>query len=176
MPSADSNTECSPDVRFWRIAEEQWAATAFSGIGAARYPGRWNPLGLRMVYASESMALAGLEVVAHLGSSTIARVFVAIEAELPDAVAERVRIDTLPRDWHSNLAVSREFGAAWIASGSSVVLLVPSVLPGSGASAGSNVLINPAHPGVEQLAVVSTERFFLDRRLLFRPAPPAPQD
>ena len=46
----------------WRITTARFAATAFSGEGARRYGGRWNPPGCEVVYTAQSPALALLEL------------------------------------------------------------------------------------------------------------------
>ena len=50
----------------WRICERRHLPTAFSGIGAEQYGGRWNRKGDGMVYASSSLSLASLEFFVHL--------------------------------------------------------------------------------------------------------------
>lgn len=159
-------------MRLWRITDERWLATAFSGVGASVYPGRWNHEGTLMVYASESMALAVLEVVAHLGPAAMPRPYAAIEAELPDEYVGHFDVTRLTSGWESMMATTRQAGQAWVAAGASVALVVPSVLPGAGAPAGNNVLLNPAHPRFSELRVLVTRRFQLDERLILRDPKP----
>jgi len=57
----------------WRIVKTRFVQQAFDGEGARLYGGRWNSPGVKMIYTSESLALAALEILAHLGqSSTLA--------------------------------------------------------------------------------------------------------
>lgn len=51
-------------LTLYRICPTKYAD--LSGIGAARYPGRWNRKGQRAVYCSLTRSLAALEVLAHL--------------------------------------------------------------------------------------------------------------
>ena len=46
-------------------------ARAFDGEGARLHGGRWNSPGTRVAYASDSIALAALEVLAHLQSTSV---------------------------------------------------------------------------------------------------------
>ena len=55
----------------WRIVKTKYAAQAFDGEGARLYGGRWNSPGLRMVYNSENVALAALEILRHLVKSSL---------------------------------------------------------------------------------------------------------
>ncbi len=50
----------------WRIVKAKRAKTAFSGEGARVYEGRWNSAGVAMVYCSEHLSLAALEILAHI--------------------------------------------------------------------------------------------------------------
>ena len=50
----------------WRICRAKHASTAFAGSGAEKVGGRWNPKGCRMVYTSESPAVATLELFVHV--------------------------------------------------------------------------------------------------------------
>jgi RES domain-containing protein len=53
------------EIRLWRIDHKRHAATWDSGEGAFLSPGRWNPKGFRMVYASLDPSTAILEVAVH---------------------------------------------------------------------------------------------------------------
>ena len=46
----------------WRIVKTRFAAQAFDGEGARLYGGRWNSVGVRMVYTAGSVSLGVLEV------------------------------------------------------------------------------------------------------------------
>ena len=52
-------------IRAWRLIKAVHADDAFSGEGARRGGGRWNSKGVRIVYTSESLSLATLEVMVH---------------------------------------------------------------------------------------------------------------
>lgn len=148
----------------WRICPRHACESAFAGTDA---PGRWNEPGTRLVYASESRALAALEHAVHAREAEADPDLVAVAAELPDDVAvERVLASDLPEGWdapegHPEL---RRLGTAWAASGRTPVLAVPSaVVPGD-----RNLLVNPTHPAGVRLSVQHVEPFRLDPRLLRR--------
>src|SRR5947209_8611270 len=129
-------------MRFWRICRRRYAAEAASGEGARLYGGRWNSRGIRVVYASTSLALAAVETFVNFEPNLRPADLVSIEGEIPEGVEiGRLDASTLPRNWHETRDESlRKFGDDWIRGEQSVALLVPSA-----AIRGEwNVLLNPA--------------------------------
>ena len=53
-------------MKLWRIVKERNLDTAFTGIGARVYGGRWNHIGTAIVYTSDSLALAAMELFIHV--------------------------------------------------------------------------------------------------------------
>ena len=150
-------------MRLWRICKARHAAAAFTGEGTLLYTGRWNPVGVRMVYTSTSLALAAVELFVHLDPASAPRDLVSVRANIPDGVAlERIEVSSLPADWKT---VGRDdlqsIGAAWIASGRSAALQVPSA-----AIAGEwNTLLNPAHPEFPKITIDPPQPFIFDPRM-----------
>lgn len=60
-------------IRFWRIDQARHREAWHSGEGAFRVGGRWNPPGVRAVYASFDPATACLEVAVHKGFAVLDR-------------------------------------------------------------------------------------------------------
>ena len=149
-------------MRVWRLVTPQYAATALSGEGAARYGGRWNTVGTRTVYTADSLALATLELVVHLTGARVT--YVAIELELPARATTHLSLDRLPDRWHHDDAATRPVGDEWLGSARSLALTVPSALvaPRSGER---NVLINPTHPRCAQITEIQRFEVVLDERL-----------
>lgn len=48
-------------VRLWRAYVPRWANAPLSGDGAARFGGRWNPVGLPTIYAARELSTAWAE-------------------------------------------------------------------------------------------------------------------
>lgn len=154
----------SPSIRVWRICNAKWAATAFDGMGAKLYGGRWNPLGVSVVYTSSSLALATLELLVHLGVKASPQAYVAIAADIPGSVAvEQVDRSNLPPDWRKDppppsLAA---IGKEWASRANSAVLQVPSAV----IDEEWNYLLNPQHPDFTQIAISAAKEFQFDSRL-----------
>ena len=151
-------------MKIWRLCRAPYAAEAFNGEGARRFGGRWNSRGVPMVYASTSLALAALELFVHLEPGQAPDDLVCISALLPEGEPTRTLhpADLLPAWWADTAAAAiREIGDAWIASRSSLALLVPSVP----IRAEWNVLVNPLHPRISELRIDPPQPFIFDARM-----------
>lgn len=149
-------------MKVWRLCKRRHAA--FDGEGARRVGGRWNPRGTAVVYASESLSLAALEMLVHCDPALLPADLVAIGAEIPDSLRiDRIEEGSLPRSWRRHPAPESlaALGADWLKSRESAVLSVPSaVVPRE-----RNVLLNPAHPDFRKVKVGPPEAFSFDARL-----------
>jgi RES domain-containing protein len=151
-------------LRAFRLVKARRAERAFDGEGARRYGGRWNPPGLAVVYASESVALAALELLVHLEEQAALGHYAVCPVRLPEAGVETVDPKALPDDWRSSpppLAL-QEIGAAWLREARSAALAVPSAIVPSE----RNFLLNPAHPEFPRLRRDPPYPFPLDPRLM----------
>jgi len=151
-------------IRAWRVVQEPFAETAFNGDGARLYGGRWNRPGTRVVYCSESISLATLEILVNLDFGQALRQYVSIPVDFADGLCEKITPSQLPQDWTSDPPpiLTQQVGSNWIAAGSSVVLAVPSVVIG----AETNYLINPMHADFSRLKVGNASPLKFDPRLL----------
>jgi len=150
-------------ITAWRICKTKLAFRAFDGRGAAEFPGRWNPLGVRAVYTSENRSLAQLEVLANAEDREL------LTAAAWTIIPVRFDLDLLhapekfPDDWRQVPAPdsTRRFGGDWLKKGVSPVLRVPSVV-----TLGEfNFVLNPIHPEFRRLAMGPPEAFTFDARV-----------
>lgn len=151
----------------WRIVPPGRVAGAFSGEGARLYGGRWNSMGVPMVYAAESKALAALEILVHVDHGELLEEYLCIPVSFDKRLMRALRFDDLPPDWRRNPppVSAQHLGDCWAQTQESVVLEVPSVLiPGE-----SNYLINPVHPNIGKLKMGAAQPFEFDPRLLKQP-------
>lgn len=148
-------------MRAWRLVHTRWQDSALSGEGAARYPGRWNRSGERVVYLAGSLALAALETLVHLEVGIIEQPYVALEVEFPDERVGQLAAP-LPEGWRSDLECTRALGSAWLKGGETPVLAVPSAI----VQVEKNYLLNPLHPQASQVRVLRSVDFEWDPRLL----------
>lgn len=148
----------------WRLVKRRHAAQAFSGGGARLRGGRWNLAGDAVVYVSESLALAALELFVHLTGAGRHIEFVSFRVEVPDDVQiDALSKNDLPPNWRDEPAPedTQIIGSDWVKRGGSVLLQVPSIL----IPTEHNFVINPAHADFHRLIAHPAEPFSIDPRM-----------
>lgn len=154
----------SPVRQVWRLVRRSRAATAFDGEGAFRFGGRWNSKGQRAVYASNSLALALLEILVHIDPSRAVPELVAIPIEIPRGMIEQgphSSLDQIGDGLPWPLKQTRQIGDRWLAGAKQAVLQIPSaIIPLE-----SNFLLHPAHPEFNQCRIGKPEPLPIDTRL-----------
>ncbi len=150
-------------MRGWRLVNKRFAAEAFSGEGAKAVGGRWNSIGTAVVYASENLSLAALELFIWLSEADKTEEFLVIPFDIPKDLVVAFPLSSLPRHWRAPDPVQEtmEIGDAWVRSGDSAIFKVPSVV----IPAEFNLILNPAHPEFKRLVIHPAESFTFDPRL-----------
>jgi len=151
-------------VRVWRISKRQYAPAAFSGDGGLRAAMRWNHKGHRIVYTSQSLSLATLELWVHTPPIEPLTTYVSVAAGIPDELHITVfDQEVLPPGWQEDPAPSilRDLGTNWLVSKVSAVARVPSaIIPTE-----FNYLLNPEHPDFGLITMAEPNPFVFDRRM-----------
>ena len=151
-------------ITAWRLLKSRHAASAFDGEGARLHGGRWNSPGTRVAYASDSIALAVLEVLAHLQSTAVLQAYAVATLRFPEECIEVLESGDLPARWRRfpSPSANQAIGDQWVTEERSLVLRVPSaIIP-----AAANFLINPSHPDFIKVEIGPAQRFSFDPRLL----------
>jgi RES domain-containing protein len=141
----------------------RYAASALDGEGARLFGGRWNTKGTRVVYLSDSPALAALEVLVHTRSEEDLQDYLILEVGFDEVLVETHAPEDLPADWTQPKAPisTQAIGDRWANEGRSLLLKVPSaVIPQQ-----SNFLLNPLHKDMNKLEVGELAPFRFDPRL-----------
>jgi RES domain-containing protein len=148
-------------VAAYRVCRRIYAR--LDGEGSRRVGGRWNSPGRPVVYMAQSVALAVLENLVHMSRQDYPTGYVTVEASIPDHVRILDHVRFL--DSKSCEAMrERKAGDAWLRSGESAVLRVPSaVIEGDW-----NYLINPQHLDFAQITVEAPVPMRFDERLFER--------
>jgi len=152
-------------MRVWRICRKPNVDTALDGIGGMYTSGRWHNKGHLFVYTASSEALAALEVLVHVDPLTAPTDLRLLAFELPDDLTTEVlELLSLPDGWHSVPAPTalQSLGSSWHTSGRTAAFNVPSAV----INVERNVLLNPRHPEMLRVRILSDEAFLFDTRLL----------
>jgi RES domain-containing protein len=147
----------------WRIVKEKHAKSAFSGEGARIFEGRWNSAGVRVVYCSENLALAALEILVHTQPVIIHDKFHAFRATWDESLMRTMDSKKLPKGWNMQPPglVSKSIGDEWIRSERSAVLALPSIV----IPLERTFLLNPKHRDFAKIQIKDSGTFALDARL-----------
>jgi RES domain-containing protein len=151
------------DVIGWRIVKEKHAKSAFSGEGARIFEGRWNSAGVRMVYCSEHLSLAALEILVHTQPVTLSDKFRIFRVSWDEAIMSAIDLRKLPKGWNAQPPglISKNIGDEWVHSVRSAVLVVPSVI----VPLEKTFLLNPKHRDFGKIKIKDSGGFHLDPRL-----------
>ena len=137
------------------------------GLQASGRENRWNRAKQYVVYASDSKALATLEIVANRGAIMEGALYKLLTIEILRSKETLIEVKSteLGDRWQNmeNKPTTQQIGSRWYIEKSSVALKVPSVL----VSGEYNFIINTDHPDFEKrVEVKSVEDFYWDPRLL----------
>ena len=132
-----------------------------SGTGAMLYGGRWNTKGTRMLYTSESLSLAVLEIITNLSSSKLNNLY-CVELDFPDEF-ELETIKKSPSQWHlfPYTNATPKAGTNFIKKGGLCLKVPSAIVPTE-----YNFLLNPLHDEFYKIRVVDARPFLLDQRLM----------
>jgi RES domain-containing protein len=153
-------------MRVFRVEREKYLIRTLAGIGASMTKGyRWNSLNTKLVYTSESRALATLEISVHLDlSEDLPTDRYYVEIDIPDTLPiQEVKIEDLPEDWNSSppAIITQIIGDDFVSENKAAVLKVPSsIVPQE-----YNYLINPDHPDAGKIKVITKTLMRFDSRL-----------
>ena len=151
-------------IHAWRIVKTKYKNAAFNGEGAAFASGRWHEIKTPMVYCSDTLALAALELFVHLQEESKLINFVSFEIHIPsDLIIKIEEITTLPKKWRQQPPgdATKKIGSLWHNSLKSTVLSVPStIIPNN-----RNYLLNPNHINFKKIKINSPIPFSFDSRM-----------
>ncbi len=132
-----------------------------SGTGTMLYGGRWNSKGTRMLYTSESLSLAVLEIIANLSSSKLNNLY-CVELDFPDEL-EINTLAKLPTQWNAfpYMRHTVEYGTRFVKKGGLCLKAPSAIVPTE-----HNFLLNPMHDNFYKIKVRDARPFLLDQRFV----------
>ncbi len=155
-------------MRVYRIEREKHLKQTLHGIGASLSNGfRWNSIQTCMVYTAENRALAMLEIAVHLDlSEDLPQDRYLVVIDIPDNLSiMHINENQMPKGWDSKppMRFTQRLGDQFISEKHSAVLKVPSsIVPEE-----YNYLLNPHHPDMKKIKIVSKQKIIIDSRLKY---------
>lgn len=136
-----------------------------SGSGAKVLGGRWNSTGNAVLYTTENISLAVLEILVRVDVENVPLNYHLLKINIPDD-HKPVIISTskLKAGWKDDLGLTQWLGTAFIKDGESLVLKVPSAI----VEEEHNFILNPSHPHFKHVKVTATKKFRFDKRLFLK--------
>lgn len=146
----------------WRLTKTKLLSGAWDGQGAKKSGGRWNSVGIAVVYTSSTLSLALVEVLVHLPSG-ILPAYSAVRVDFDESMVAGIEPRALPGNWrdYPPPPETKAIGDRWVAEGSSLVLRVPSVIVPNE----FNYILNPSHPAFADISIGEPMEFPFDPRL-----------
>jgi RES domain-containing protein len=149
----------------WRLARPEFAEE-LDGEGARLFGGRWNSRGQRALYTSSHLSLSVLEAYVNIPPELRDDLpeLRAVQISVPDDAGvnhvSRQQVDKLLARPNAPDAC-RAIGDRWIERNAELVLDVPSVL----VPEETNLVLNPLHPRMPDVKILSVRTFYFDPRL-----------
>lgn len=136
-------------------------ANDISGTGSKIYGGRWNPPGIAVLYTSQYISLAILEILVRASKFTSPSSYTLLSFEIPDSGIYELQLKKIKKDWQNDLNYTQQIGEDFLNENQSLCIKVPSaIVPQE-----NNFLLNPLHADFKKVKIISSELLELDKRL-----------
>jgi RES domain-containing protein len=133
-----------------------------SGTGAKLMGSRWNSKGISMLYTTEHISLAVLEMLVHTHFKDYAIELDLLTIQIPSSVLPaEINVKKLKNNWVNDLAYTRFIGDEFIKNKQSLVLKVPSAV----IHEEFNCLVNPLQADFKKIKITNIRAFKTDERL-----------
>lgn len=146
----------------YRISKSEYIED-LSGTGAKLFGGRWNNRGTALLYCSENISLAILEIMVHFDGLTVPDDLAILELEIDEQLIDNYplnKFDKIRRLKDAEFKFKIE-GQKWIESKKSLGLRVPSIIN----EYEFNILVNPFHTNFHTVKINKVKILELDSRL-----------
>ena len=144
----------------YRLANPKYADD-ISGGGASIYGGRWNPVGIKALYASQNISLCILEILVRTQKKINPPHYQLITIELPEVNMTTIKLSHLKTGWKQHIEYTQWMGEEFLKGNKSLIMQVSSAI----VEKEHNFLINPLHKDFKRVQIMSIEALALDKRL-----------
>lgn len=143
-------------MRLWRIS----SYADLLGVGGLVSAGRWNIMGIPIVYCADHPVTALLEILVHVDAEDMPQTYQLLEIDVPDEIV--VASPELPDDWKNDLAMTQRLGTDFVAAAIYAVMEIPcAIVPFT-----KNYLLNPDLLARDGIHIVGVTTHPVDTRLL----------
>jgi RES domain-containing protein len=133
-----------------------------SGNGAKKSGARWNSKGTAILYTTEHISLAVLEMLVNTHFKDYSIELDLLFIQLPDEVTtSEIKLTKLKQGWKEDSSYTKFIGDEFVKQQNSLILKVPSSI----INEEYNFLINPLHPDFKKVKIIKTKSFWPDERL-----------
>lgn len=158
-------------IKLYRLQSARYGLPKdfLSGKGAELTGGRWNPVGMPVVYTSRTVELASLEYLVHyfegFPNSKLPELLVAT-IEIPEHDILTIEPDFLPKNWRNNPAsrTLQSVSNQWFKNKKYLALQLPTAVHSMQTELSYNVLLNPLHERLNDGLITKIEPFYFDSR------------
>lgn len=145
----------------YRFAHRNFAHD-LSGNGAKLHGGRWNPKGIPVLYTSESISLAVLEILANALTLEYLQTIQLMEIEMPaETTCHEIKLQSLKKNWYRDFDYTQWMGQEMLQPAKTLLYKCPSAI----IHREHNYLVNPLHPDFKKIKLKTTGDFYFDERL-----------
>jgi RES domain-containing protein len=158
-------------IKLYRLQSARYGLPKdfLSGKGAELTGGRWNAVGMPVVYTSRTVELASLEYLVHyfegFPNSKLPDMLVAT-IEIDDEQILTIEPEMLPKNWRNNPAprLLQNVSNQWFKSKNFLALQLPTAVHSLQTELSYNVLLNPLHEQINDGLITKIEPFYFDSR------------
>jgi RES domain-containing protein len=148
----------------YRLATEMYK-TDLTGNGAKLFGGRWNSTGFAVLYTTENISLAVLEILVRADPYTIPLTYHLVTIEIPDNIQPlAIAQAKLKTAWKDDIGYTQWMGDEFVKSNESLYLKVPSAI----VDPENNFILNPKHADLKKVKIVAVKKFMFDKRLFLK--------
>jgi len=152
------------NINTYRLVKKKYTKKPLDGSGGLHVEGRWHSKGKPIIYSSESIALAKMEILTQLaGERPAIKNYSVFKFVFDKADIYRLKQSELPDEWDAwpHGEGTQMIGDDWIDQGKFLALSVPSATE----PRERNILINPLHPKIRTVKATDIGLAMFDGRL-----------